>query len=146
MDGPKDRLRVEIAQELDRLTVEVAERDEDAFGEEQLDEILVRIQNEVEAALEAGPQDDGHSELAAVDAWAGLASYAVARFYAPTSPWPWKKGGWTDKAPERLRHIADKLRPALEWAAKTLGAASMVGERRLPVGRLDLCQLAVAAF
>ena len=124
MDEPSDELRVEIANALDRLTEEVAAGDGKAYGEDQLDEILGMIEVEVEVALESGPEENEHSELAAVDAWAGLASYAVARFYAPTSPWPWHKAGWSKKAPERLRRIANRLRPPLEKAAHALGAAS----------------------
>jgi hypothetical protein len=124
MKAPRDEFRVEIARDLDRLTEEVAAQGDDASGEDQLDEILSRIQREVEVAAESSPQNDEHSEMAAVDAWAGLASYAVARFYAPASPWPWKMAGWKKNAPERLRRIADSLRPALERAARALGAVS----------------------
>lgn len=125
MNAPSSELREEIAKELDELTAAVAARDAEEYGEDQLDEILGIIENAVDKALQSDAQDeDEHAELAAVDAWAGLASYAVARFYAPKSPWPWHEAGWTKRAPERLRRIASKLRPALERAARALGAAS----------------------
>jgi hypothetical protein len=96
----------------------------DEVSEEgQLVEILARIEDELEADLAEGG-DDGPAGLAAVDAWAGLASYAIGRFYAPASPWPYQKGGWDKMAPERLRRIGESLRGPLEQAARALGAAS----------------------
>jgi hypothetical protein len=122
MDPPTDELRSQVAVALDDLTREAKEGRPD--GEDQLDEILGMIETRVEEALESGPDEDEHSELAAVDAWAGLASYAIARFYAPNSPWPWHKAGWDKRAPERLRRIARMLQPPLEQAARMLRAAS----------------------
>jgi hypothetical protein len=63
-------------------------------------------------------------DLAAVESWASLASYAVAHFYAPTSPWPRDVAGWGKEAVEQLRSIAEKLRTALADAARFLGANS----------------------
>lgn len=122
MQAPNDGLREEVAQILDRVTHDVVVGDD--AGEESLDQVLEMIEAGANLALESGLDNDGEAELAAVDAWAGLASYAVARFYAPNSPWPWHKGGWSQSAPRRLRRVANSLRPPLERAASALGAAS----------------------
>jgi hypothetical protein len=112
VDGPSEGLRERVASALG----EVSEED-------QLDEILGMIEGELEGDLGAESYDE-QSELAAIDAWAGLASYAVGRFYAPASPWPFRKGGWDRRAPERLRRIGERLRGPLERAARALGAVS----------------------
>jgi hypothetical protein len=125
MEQPTDEFRQWVGRSLDRLTEDVASKGGDTdYAEEALEEILLSIQDQASGASEAAPAGDPFDDLAAVDAWAGLASYAVARFYAPTSPWPWHKGGWDKAAPKRLREIAEKLRPALETAARAIGAAS----------------------
>jgi glutathione S-transferase len=110
--GPSGELREKIAAELD----EVKE-------EEGLDAILERIEGELDAALSGDPQEDS-AEFAAIDGWAALASYVVARFYAPASPWRRGLAGWSEKAVERLRRIAHALLTALERVAKRLGACS----------------------
>ncbi|HEY2477223.1 MAG TPA: hypothetical protein VGI17_00670 [Solirubrobacterales bacterium] len=112
MNGPSEELREHVALTLDEVT-----------DEEQLEEILGTIEEELSSDLGGGPRDE-QEEMAAIDAWAGLASYAVGRFYAPASPWPFRKGGWDKRAPERLRRIADQLRGPLERVARALGAVT----------------------
>ena len=69
-------------------------------------------------------EDDAWNQLAAIESWAGVASNATARFYAPASPWPHNLAGWSQKAVARLRSIANTLKPALQ---ALLGALRAVG-------------------
>jgi hypothetical protein len=71
--------------------------------------------------------------LAAVDAWAGVASYAVVAFYAPASPWR-REAGWGEAAVKRLRAIADALADALRIAASVLKALSWTVSVGFPWG------------
>jgi hypothetical protein len=69
-------------------------------------------------------EDDPYRELGAIEEWASLASYAVSRFYGPQSPLRTDIAGWSRGAVERLREIAEKLRPRLAWVAALLAAVS----------------------
>ena len=68
--------------------------------------------------------DDPYQELAAIEEWASLASYAVSRFYGPQSPLRRDIAGWSEQAVERLRKIAETLRPRLVRVARLLNAVS----------------------
>lgn len=124
MEGPSEGLRRQVEAQLNELE-EISDRqvgDRRVIDEGQLAEVLGSIENAIGNDLEEFEQRDPNEELAAIDAWAGLASYAVARVYAPASPFP--HPGWTRRAPENLRRIADKLRGPLKRIAQALGAAS----------------------
>ncbi len=115
MDGPSEEFRNHVAR-----------RAEEVQSEEDLERLLGEIEEAVPAYRgEPFPsEEDPLDVLAAVDAWAALASYAVARFYAPSSPWPGRLAGWERSAARRLRSIAAKLEPRLRAAAQFAQARS----------------------
>ena len=85
MEGPSDGLREEIGERLSTIR-----------SEEELDGLLGVLATEpaldVELSMSGDPadtaldDDEAQEPLAVVDAWAGLASAVVGRFYAPASP------------------------------------------------------------
>jgi hypothetical protein len=102
----------------------VGTRAAEVESEDELEGILAEIEgvvrNDVETFGEADPRD----ELAAIESWASVASYACARFYAPASPWRRDVAGWSKGAVGKLRSIANSLKAALESIAQALQAAS----------------------
>lgn len=114
MEGPSEHLRARVGERLD--TIE---------AEHQLEELLAEIESEAQDDVAGGfDGENGEDILAAVDAWAGLASTVVSRFYAPASPWPRSVAGWGRRALVRLRRICSVLLPALQAAANAVGATS----------------------
>jgi hypothetical protein len=112
MEGPSDSFRAEIANEVARVETE-----------NQLDEILARIDAAIQADL-ASPEEEPTRLIDGVTEWASVASYVVGRFYGPASPWPRDLAGWSEKAVGRLRQISDRLRNALAFALSGTGASS----------------------
>jgi len=112
MQAPSNNLRETIGRRASEIT------DEDGL-EVLLDDILIAVQN---AASVGMPAPTDQEELAVVDAWASLASDAVAKFYAPASPWPRNVAGWTARAAARLRAIAQTLSGVLTRLGPGLGA------------------------
>jgi hypothetical protein len=97
----------------------VHERAQELESEEQVDELLGQIEGALSEDMGAeNPEED----LAAVEAWASVASYVVARFYAPASPWPRDVAGWSRKAAERLRRISSKVADVLRSIVGQVGA------------------------
>ena len=126
LEGPNDDFREYVARRIDEL---------DEAAEDQVEDVLRKIESEMSRDLEVGvgteaePAESDHEralgELAAAESWAALASHAVAKFYAPASPWPWRKlAGWSKGVAERLQQVADLLRKPLEAIARALGASS----------------------
>jgi hypothetical protein len=111
MEGPDEDFRVDLAHRRYETEGDV---------EEVLDAVLERLGYQDDA----GAEDDPYRELAAMEEWASLASYAVSRFYGPQSPLRTDIAGWSRRAAERLRKIAEKLRPRLARVAELLGAVS----------------------
>lgn len=112
MDGPSEEFRAYIGDQTAQLETE-----------NQLDELLGQLESVMADDLGTGiDSDDGNDLLASVNAWAGLASYVVSRFYAPASPWPRRVGGWGKRAVGRLQNVAGRLVPALRTAVGVLGA------------------------
>jgi hypothetical protein len=108
VQGPSNRFRKDVKRKADELT-----------REEELEELLVEIDGALNEDADAGaPEDD----LAAIESWASLASYAAGRFYAPASPWPRDLAGWGTKAIERLRRIANTLASRLRSIVGVVGA------------------------
>jgi hypothetical protein len=93
-------------------------------SEEALEGLLDQIDVAVRKDVERGKGKDPWEDLAAIESWASLASYAAARFYAPASPWRRNFGGWSKRAAARLRSIANALSSVLQPVAKALKAAS----------------------
>lgn len=106
------------------LRANVGRRAGDISDEEELEsllhDILLAVKNEAGVGSQVHPED----ELAAIEAWASLASDAVARFYAPASPWPRNVAGWSARAAGRLRAISTTLSGVLTPLAPALGAQS----------------------
>jgi hypothetical protein len=102
----------------------------DLADEEELERVLEEIEEAIRRDLEQGPpsqavsEEDAWNQLAAIESWAGVASNATARFYAPASPWPHNLAGWSKKAVARLRSIANTLKPVLQ---ALLGVLRAVG-------------------
>ncbi len=109
-----------------RYVAEQAIHAAESRDEEAMEGLLAQVEDR--ALSEAAGADDrnqgAHELLAAVEAWAGLGSYVVARFYAPHSPWKDDFGGWSQKAVERLRNLANGLRGKLEQVARMIGVTS----------------------
>ncbi len=130
MKGPDEGLRNEVAKLIDDLATE-----EDLYG------ILERIEGAVRDDAPGGPETEyeASDELAAVDAWAALASDAVQALYAPGSlNLLRRKGhdlaGWSKTAAEKLRRIADALRGALRAVARVLRAIAFTVGVSFPWG------------
>jgi hypothetical protein len=113
MHGPDDEFRSMVVNAAGELA-----------SEEGLEELLGTIENALQADLEYGTGEDPIDDLAAVESWASVASYATARFHAPASPWPHDLAGWGKKAAGRLRHIANILSSILKEVVKVLKAVS----------------------
>jgi hypothetical protein len=111
MEGPDEDFRVDLAHRRYETEGDVVE---------VLNAVLERLGYQDDEVAE----DDPLRELAAIEEWASLASYAVSRFYGPQSPLRTDIAGWSRKAVERLREIAEKLRPRLARVAELLAAAS----------------------
>jgi hypothetical protein len=111
MQGPDEDFRADLAHRR-------YETEGDVEG--VLDGVLERLGYQDDSVVE----DDPYRELAAIEEWASLASYAVSRFYGPQSPLRKDIAGWSRNAVERLRKIAEKLRPRLARVAELLGAVS----------------------
>jgi hypothetical protein len=117
MDGPDDDFRAFVA----GRAAELGEDDEEGLVE-LLSAIDVRLAEDVDPdAIEGAISSD---LLSSVNAWAGLASYAVAHFYAPSSPWPSRRlAGWSKRAMAYLQRIVSKLVPAIRSAVSKLSAS-----------------------
>lgn len=61
---------------------------------------------------------------AACDAWASLASHALAQVHAPMSPFPRNRAGWGQGAIQQVQQFARILRAPLSTAQQGLGASS----------------------
>lgn len=125
MNGPSDRLREEVEAQAGELRHE-----EDLYR--LLENIDAELADDADPDIELGDDIDpeyrdrvvGGELLTSVNAWASLASYAVARFYAPSSPWPSKRlAGWSKRAMAHLQSIVGKLLPAIQSAIGKLGAS-----------------------
>jgi hypothetical protein len=113
VEGPRPELRAWVGERLERLE-----------SEEDVEALLSEIETEAVRDVASGVHGAGEDILAAVDAWAGLASSVVSRFYAPASPWPRSVAGWGGRAVARLRRICGVLLPALQAGANAVGASS----------------------
>jgi hypothetical protein len=134
MNGPSDEYRAEVWRSLesipnitqDRERVVTREVEEELEG--LLDTVYAHLRDDVgsSAVLQRNEvsEEDAHAVLAAIDAWASVASSAVAWVYAPQSPSPKRMAGWATSVGDRLRQLADVLRHALMVAARALRAVS----------------------
>ena len=122
MDGPDLGFRAALGSR----GLQARERADEAELERVLGDIEEAIRRDLEqsAPTQALSEQDAWNQLAAIESWAGVASSATARFYAPASPWPHSLAGWSKNAVARLRSIANTLKPALQ---AILGALRAVG-------------------
>lgn len=153
--GPPHELRTSLVQGA-REFRQLAELDlsEDSFTqlETSLAEQLKRLLDELERAIARAELDDppaltdeGATDvLAAVHAWASLASRTVAEVYAPNSPFPWNVGGWGKRIGRILQRIATRLGPLANKAARTIGASGASVAVTFPWGVSVSIQWAVA--
>jgi hypothetical protein len=111
MQAPSVDFRVRLAQQPYETEAQV---------EEALDVVLGQLAEQGDASA----TDDPYEELAAIEGWASLASYAVSRFYGPQSPLRRDIAGWSKGAAEKLRRIAAQLQPRLARVAGLLHAVS----------------------
>jgi hypothetical protein len=125
MNGPSDDLRASIFE-----IMEGTGDASDTRAEGILTEALDRIDLQAAEDLAEGwddllSEDAALQTLSAVEAWTGLASAAVARLYAPASPWPRRQfAGWAQSIAQRLRALAQRLGTVLRAVAHSLGAVS----------------------
>jgi len=118
MLGPSDEFRHAVAESIDGL-----------HSEGDLHELLYRIEATLrdDLPIVGLTEDEGLGELAAIEAWASLASDAVLALYAPGS-WNLLRrnghhvAGWSREAAERLRAIAGALMNQLAAVAALLRA------------------------
>jgi len=142
VNGPDFEIRASILDSLVELAAQVLESDQRGLGfegtalaenslERVLDQLAEMVSQDISASeyfQTASPralgEEEGRDLLAAVDAWAGLASAVVARTYAPASPWRRNVAGWGKKATAALQRITKLLLTPLQVAATALGASS----------------------
>lgn len=135
MNGPSDQLRAGIFE-----TVDFTQDAPDSQIEAMLNDILDLIDREAAEDFAGGGWDEPLTEdaalqtLGAVEAWTGLASAAVARVYAPASPWPRKFAGWAQSIAQQLRALAQRLTPALQAVSRALGAVAFTIGLAFPWG------------
>jgi hypothetical protein len=113
MNGPEDELRGRVADVAEEVASEAA-----------LEDLLAEIEDALRADIEHGAGETPEDDMAAIESWASVASYAVARFHAPASPWPRDLAGWGKNAAGRLRSIANALSAVLRGVAHAAGATS----------------------
>jgi hypothetical protein len=124
VEGPRDDLRQRLNDPIAGLAlVSVVTSAE----EDRLEGILGEIEEELARDVDAPGLDDQdpYIILAAVDAWAALASDAVASVYAPASPRrDRREAGWRRRVAERVRRIGHGMERPLMKAARSVGASS----------------------
>lgn len=113
MRRPSPQFRARVAEEAERLETE-----------KQLDRLLNEIEREITQASKVRASN-AHAEHTAVLEWASIVSYAVARYYAPASPWPFRrKAGWDPKVGARLEKLAHVFRSPMGRILTSTGAES----------------------
>jgi hypothetical protein len=123
MDGPRESLRqaiVGMLQDLDETPDLVAEQrllQALQFIEEGVTSDIERIEPELNS-------DSARDLLSAIESWTSVISAAVARVYAPRSPWKRRVAGWAKEVANRIRWITNNLLTPLKAAAVVLGASS----------------------
>ena len=126
MRAPTDQLRQEVAQ---RTESSILTNLSDEAQEQSLESLLDYIDSEMNQSatvideLTQLTEDQAEDQLATIDAWASLISYAVARVYAPASPWPRRRAGWGQSMVSKLQKIVKRLQSLLKPVATALHAA-----------------------
>lgn len=129
MEAPGNELYEYVVAETARIRAPEAQD-----AEVRLDALLGSIESAFKSAVESAglpivesaglPVDEAEDLLAATESWAALVSSAVARVYAPASPWPVRLAAWSKTIAMRLRAIANRLGAVMAKVAKALKAVS----------------------
>jgi hypothetical protein len=124
MDGPSATLLLQIP----ILLADVSDLVDDS-AEGRLTDALGVIETELGSDLAGGwdetlDEDAAFDLLGAIDSWASLISGAVARIYAPASPFKPGFGGWSKAIGKRLRWLTNLLLAPLRTVANVLNASS----------------------
>lgn len=125
MNGPSEALRQSIV----AVSMDLGELP-DLVAEQRLlntfDIIEQEMARDVERQEDVGAENQAaaYEQLGAIDAWASVISTAVARMYAPTSPWRRKVAGWSKEIGKRMRWLVSLLLPPLQAVRRALGAPS----------------------
>ena len=119
VEGPVNEFRAVVADRLNEVTAETPDEQAEAV----LDGVLQEIAHQADADVANGWDQDPVDLLAAVESWASVASYAVARVYAPNSPWR-RLAGFSRHIAAHLTSLRKILFAPLEAAARALGASS----------------------
>lgn len=129
MTGPSEDLRRIVGDRV--LSLKPSIEDEARLERVLSEEIGPRIRDDVGNGSTL-PSQDPAEVLAAVEAWAGLISFAVGSFYGPQSRMT--VPGWAQNIPQKLRELTGWLLKPLEIAAKALGASSWTISVNFPFG------------
>jgi hypothetical protein len=130
MQGPNEGIRAQVARWIAQIQ-----------SEGDMEELLYRIDALArdDSPGQVTSEEAAYAELAAVEAWASLASHAVQVLYTPGSPnWLQKLGhdfaGWSAGVVERLRKLADTLKDRLAAAARELRGVGFSIAVNFPIG------------
>jgi hypothetical protein len=133
MNGPSEigrQAAVAALQDLDETP--------DLIAEQRLLTVLEGIGEAIRSDIERTERelnsDSALDELGAIESWASVISAAVARVYAPTSPWKRRAAGWAKEVASRLRWLTNLLLTPLKAAAVALGAVSWSISMNFPWG------------
>jgi ABC-type proline/glycine betaine transport system permease subunit len=125
MRPPSDQLREEVSQRTESsILSNLGPQEQEQRLENLLDYIDLSMNQSVTGIdqLAELAEDQAEDQLATVDAWVSLISYAVARVYAPASPWPRRRAGWEQSIVLKLRQIVKRLQSLLIPVARALHA------------------------
>jgi hypothetical protein len=124
MDGPSDEIRRGMLGSIASVA-DAPDEEAELRLEATLNDIGGLLERDVATAdSDALDDESAMDQLAAIDAWAGLISSAVARVYAPASPWRRGVAGWAKRVAARLRWLTNLLLVPLKAVAAALGASS----------------------
>jgi hypothetical protein len=127
MRPPSDQLREEVSQRTESsILSNLSLQEQEQRLENLLDYIDVRI-NQSATDIDQLPElteSQAEDQLASIDAWVSLISYAVARVYAPASPWPLRRAGWKESLVRELRQIVKRFQSLLTPVARALRAVN----------------------
>lgn len=96
---------------------------EDAQAENGLARILEHLSrhlHEEEPQKSFDSEQEAESVLVTANAWAAIASHAMAEIYAPMSPFPRKLAGWSQDVGDQLQRIVRILHRHVQAAVSYL--------------------------
>ncbi len=124
MEGPSDEFRADVLESIVSVS-DAPDEEAELRLEATLNDIGALLERDLElGGWESLDAESAMDQLAAIDAWAALVSAAVARIYAPASPWRRRVAGWAKSVAARLRWLTNLLLAPLRAVAAALGASS----------------------